>query len=190
MKLSLIAAVARNGVIGIDNRLPWHLPEDLAFFKQTTMGCPVLMGRTTYESINRPLPGRLNVVISRQADWQPAPKPDGSARSLIQYPTPLPEGGDTAIALAPSLHAALDWLDSFEHVFLIGGSQVYTQALDDGLVDELVLTEINHDFDGDAHFPDWDRQQFRETHRISNPATAERPWGFDFVQYATLNNKE
>lgn len=186
MKVSIVAAVAKNGVIGIENRLPWHLPEDLAFFKKTTLGYPVLMGRKTYESINRPLPGRLNVILSSQADWQAAPSKDGTPRSVISHPSPLPSGGTTQIAKASNLPNALKWLNSFEQVFLIGGSHVYQQALEQKLVDELILTEIHENFKGDAYFPEWDRKYFAEIDRISNPASAERAWGFDFVKYQRI----
>ena len=188
MKVSIVAAVAKNGIIGINNSLPWHLPEDLAFFKQTTLGCPVLMGRKTYESINRPLPGRLNVVLTSQADWQPAPAKDGTPRSVLAYPHALPGGGTTQIATATNLPDALKWLCNFEQVFLIGGSILYQQALDQNLVDELILTEIQTNFDGDASFPTWDRSAFTEVDRITNPATPERAWGFDFVKYARISN--
>lgn len=188
MKVSIVAAVAKNGTIGLDNRLPWHLPEDLAFFKQTTLGCPVLMGRKTYESINRPLPGRLNVVLSGNPDWNPAPAKDGTPRSVIAYPATLPEGSTTQIATSTNLPDALKWLSGFEQVFLIGGSNLYQQALEQDLVDELILTEIQKDFEGDAHFPSWDANRFFETDRIANPATPERAWGFDFVKYARVGN--
>lgn len=188
MKVSIVAAVAKNGIIGINNSLPWHLPEDLAFFKQTTLGCPVLMGRKTYESINRPLPGRLNVVLSGNVHWAPAPAKDGTPRSVIAYPAALPEGGATQIATATNLPDALNWLSNFEQVFLIGGSNLYQQALDQNLVDELILTEIHQSFEGDASFPQWDRQLFREVERITNTATPERAWGFDFVKYAKVDN--
>ncbi|WP_370262587.1 dihydrofolate reductase [Limnobacter sp.] len=186
MKVSLVAAVASNGVIGINNSLPWRLPEDLALFKKTTLGCPVLMGRKTYESINRPLPGRLNVVVSTNAQWQPAPAADGTPRPLVHYPHPLPAGDQTAVALAPSLEAAIAWLQQFPQVFLIGGSNLYQQALQGQWVDELVITEIHHAFEGDAHFPTWSREQFKEIQRLPNPATAERAWTFDFVKYGRI----
>lgn len=184
MKVSIVAAVARNGIIGIENRLPWHLPEDLAFFKQTTLGSPVLMGRKTYESINRPLPGRLNVVLSSNASWTPAPNKDGTARSVIAYPGLLPDGGSTQIATATQLPSVLQWLHGFEQVFLIGGSNLYQQALEQNLVDELILTEIHQAFEGDAYFPNWDKNRFIEVERIQNSPTTERAWGFDFVKYA------
>lgn len=187
MKVSIVAAVAKNGIIGIDNCLPWHLPEDLAFFKQTTLGCPVLMGRKTYESINRPLPGRLNVVLTTNADWQPAPAKDGTPRSVIAFPASLPSGNTTQIATATNLPDALKWLAGFEQVFLIGGANLYEQALQQNWVDELILTEIHENFEGDASFPQWDRTRFTEIDRIANPATNERTWGFDFVKYAQVN---
>ncbi|WP_341709891.1 dihydrofolate reductase [Limnobacter sp.] len=188
MKVSIVAAVAQNGIIGINNSLPWHLPEDLAFFKQTTLGRPVLMGRKTYESINRPLPGRLNVVLSSNTHWKPAPAKDGTPRSVITHPATLPEGNSTQIATATSLPDALKWLSSFEQVFLIGGSHLYQQALEQNLVDELILTEIHQSFEGDARFPQWNRELFREVERIANTATPERAWGFDFVKYAKVDN--
>ncbi|HEX4879732.1 MAG TPA: dihydrofolate reductase [Limnobacter sp.] len=186
MRVSLIAAVASNGVIGINNSLPWRLPEDLAFFKQTTLGCPVLMGRKTYESINRPLPGRLNVVVSTNPDWQPAPTAEGAPRTVIRHPESLPGGNHTAIASAPSLQAALAWLERFPQVYLIGGSNLYAQALAGDCVDEMVLTEIHQAFDGDALFPKWSRDRFKETERMANPATTERAWTFDFVKYSRV----
>ena len=189
MKVSMIAAVARNGVIGKDNALPWRLPEDLAFFKQTTLGCPVLMGRKTYESINRPLPGRLNVVLSTQSDWQPQPAKDGTPRAVIAYPDQLPQGDQTHIAKVTNLADAVKWLQGFEQVFLIGGSQLYQQALEQDLVDELLLTELAADFDGDAWLPNWDKNRFKEVQRTPNPATEDRDWSFDFVKYVRTTNQ-
>ncbi|HWP17851.1 MAG TPA: dihydrofolate reductase [Burkholderiaceae bacterium] len=155
-QLSIIAAVARNGVIGRDNSLAWNLPEDLQHFKRTTLGCPVLMGRKTFESIGKPLPGRRNVVITRDPHWT-AP----------------------GVEEAPSLPAALQLLKHATKVFIIGGSQVFAEALP--LVDELILTEIDHDFEGDTYFPSWNREEFaevaRETHR--SPAG----WNYHFVTY-------
>ncbi|MFZ4551601.1 MAG: dihydrofolate reductase [Aquabacterium sp.] len=139
-RIALIAAVARNGAIGKDNALLWHLPEDLKFFKRTTLGCPVIMGRKTYDSIGRPLPGRRNIVITRQADWTA-----------------------NGIETASSLPAALSLVADADKVFIIGGAQIYEQALP--LVQEIVLTEVDADYDGDAFFPDWDRHAFTETSR-------------------------
>lgn len=131
MQLKLILARAANGVIGHHNTLPWHLPEDMAHFKRTTLGCPVVMGRKTWDSLPpkfRPLPGRLNIVVTRQADWQA----EGArvAHSIEQ-----------ACALCPA--EATAWV--------IGGAEVYAQAL--ALASEAVVTEIEADFEGDAFMP-------------------------------------
>lgn len=145
--LSLIAAVARNGAIGKDNALLWHLPEDLKFFKRTTLGCPVIMGRKTYDSIGRPLPGRRNVVVTRNPAWS-AP----------------------GIESTFSLEAALQLVADAPKVFVIGGAQLYAQTLP--LADEIVLTEVGADFDGDTFFPTWDKSAFREVSRESHLAPA------------------
>jgi len=132
MKLHLIYARASNGVIGADNRLPWHLPEDLAHFKRTTFGCPVIMGRKTWDSLPpkfRPLPGRLNVVVTRQTDWQA----QGAtvAHSLPQAMTLCPDDADA---------------------WVIGGAEIYAQAAP--LASTAVVTEIDQAFDGDAFAPE------------------------------------
>ncbi len=138
--LCLIAAVARNGAIGKNNQLLVHLPGDLPRFKKLTLGCPVLMGRKTWDSIGRPLPQRRNIVITRNASWHAA-------------------GAEAAASLA----AALASVGGEPKAFVIGGAQIYAQALP--LADELLLTEIDADFEGDAFFPDWDRSGFRQTSR-------------------------
>ncbi|HSI52647.1 MAG TPA: dihydrofolate reductase [Ramlibacter sp.] len=142
MKLGMIFARARNGVIGKDGVMPWHLPEDLAHFKQVTMGCPVIMGRKTWMSLPprfRPLPGRMNIVISRQADWQA-------------------EGA----TMASSLEAALNLCTGQPQVWVIGGGQVYAQA--EPLADTVEATEIDADFEGDTFAPELGAQ-WREARR-------------------------
>ena len=151
--LSLIAAVARNGAIGKDNALLWRLPEDLKFFKRTTLGCPVIMGRKTWDSIGRPLPGRRNIVITRNATWQA-------------------EGAEVFHDLSSALAATAD----VPKVFVIGGGELYAQALP--LADELVLTEVDADFEGDTFFPRWDRSTFTEVSRESHVADAGWPYHF------------
>ena len=136
--LALIAARARNGVIGLDNQMPWHLPEDLAYFKRVTLGKPVLMGRKTFESIGRPLPGRLNIVVTRNPDWQAAG---------VQVAHSL----DAALALAAAAAP--------EEIMLIGGAELYRQALPQA--DVLYLTEIDAEFAGDAFFPEVDLARWR-----------------------------
>jgi dihydrofolate reductase len=148
-RLHLIFARAANGVIGRDNALPWHLPEDMAHFKRTTLGCPVIMGRKTWDSLParfRPLPGRLNIVVTRDPQWHA----DGAARAGSL---------DDAVALCPP--GADAWV--------IGGAQIYAAALN--LADTAVVTEIAQDFDGDAFAPvfgpAW-RETARETHTAAN----------------------
>ena len=133
--LSLIAAVARNGAIGKDNALLVRLSEDLQRFKRITMGCPIVMGRKTWDSIGRPLPGRRNIVVTRNALW----RADGAEAVL-------------------SLQAALELAAPAPKVFVIGGAELYAAALP--LADELELTELDADFEGDVWFPNWDRGAF------------------------------
>ncbi|MFM9990018.1 MAG: dihydrofolate reductase [Burkholderiaceae bacterium] len=131
MALNLIYARARNGVIGKDNQMPWHLPEDLAHFKRVTMGQSVIMGRKTWESIPakfRPLPGRENIVLTRQTQW--------SAHGA---------------QVASSLQQALQICASHEQVWVMGGAEIYAQALP--LASKIVVTEIDTEFEGDAYAP-------------------------------------
>ncbi len=155
--LTLIVARARNGVIGRDNQLPWRLPEDLAFFKRTTMGAPIIMGRKTHESIGRPLPGRRNIVVSRDA-------------------TRRYEGCDTVTSLDAALAAA-----PANEAFLIGGAQLYRDAI--ARADKLIITEIDADFDGDTHFPAPDVAHWREVSRETHRAAAPNAFDFAFVTY-------
>lgn len=160
MRLVLIAAVARNGVIGRDNGLVWHEPLDQKHFRSVTMGCPVVMGRKTWESLParfRPLPGRRNVVVTRQ----------------VGYEAP---GAQTAV----SLDAALAGLAHAPQVFVIGGAELYALALP--RADALELTEIGADLQGDTHFPPFTHLHFAETAREAHIATDGTP--FAFVSYA------
>ncbi len=157
-RLSLIAAVARNGVIGRDGRIPWHLPGDLPRFKRITMGHPVIMGRRTWESLGKPLPGRRNIVISRS----PGLKPDGAE-------------------VFASLAAALEACAGADEVFVIGGTEAYREALP--RADRLLLTEIDADIEGDARFPPFDRRGWRETGREFHPANQDNPLPFAYVDY-------
>lgn len=154
--LALIAAVARNGAIGKDNDLLWREPEDLKHLRRVTMGCPVLMGRKTWDSLPdrfRPLPGRRNVVVTRQPGWQA-------------------EGAE-AVA---SLDAAMALLADAPKVFVIGGSQIYALAMP--LADELVLTEIDADLSGTAFFPLIDRAAFAVTARDARVGNDGTPYSF------------
>ncbi len=158
MKLGLILARARNGVIGKDGVMPWHLPEDLAHFKKVTMGCPVIMGRKTWDSLPprfRPLPGRANIVITRQADWTA----EGATR-------------------AASLVQALALCGDAPQAWVIGGAQIYAQAL--SLAHTAEVTEIEADFEGDAFAPEFGalwKEVARERHQSASGLA------FSFVTY-------
>ncbi|MCP4595700.1 dihydrofolate reductase, partial [Neptuniibacter sp.] len=141
MNLAIIVAQAKNRVIGVNNKLPWRLPEDLRYFKQVTMAKPIIMGRNTFESIGRPLPGRTNIVISRNPDYAPA---------NVKVVSSL----DAAIELAESICL----IDGAEEVMVIGGAQIYEQALEKA--DRLYLTEVDTEIEGDAWFPDFDRENW------------------------------
>lgn len=155
--ITLIAALASNGVIGRDNSLPWRLKADLARFKALTLGHPILMGRKTWESLGRPLPGRRNMVVTRNPDYQA----DG-AEIFATPEAALRELGDGPL-------------------FVIGGAELYRQMLP--LADRLQLTEVQADVEGDAHFPTFDHGEFVETARASHPADADNQFAFDFVDY-------
>ncbi len=151
--LTLIVARARNLTIGRDNTLPWRLPEDLAHFKRTTMGAPVIMGRKTWDSIGRPLPGRRNIVVSRN-------------------PALVIAGAEVAASLEDAQRLCV----GVPEVFLIGGAQLYAEALPSA--DRLVVTEIDTDVEGDAFFPAIDPAQWIETSREAHHSAAN---GFDYA---------
>jgi dihydrofolate reductase len=157
--LSLIAIVARNGGIGHNSGLLWYLSEDLKHFKRTTLGCPVIMGRKTWDSIGRPLPGRRNIVVTRNAAWSAT-------------------GADAAADLT----SALKLVPDAPKVFVIGGAQLYVAALP--LVDELVLTEVDAQAPADTFFPAWDRSAFIETHRDCH--TDPSGLAYSFVTYQRI----
>jgi dihydrofolate reductase len=159
--LSMIAAVARNGVIGDRNTLLWRLSEDQRHFKRSTLGHPVIMGRKTWDSLPaayRPLPGRRNIVVTRNAQWH--------------------ANGAEAV---PSLEAALERCADADKAFIIGGGELYAQAL--AHADELLFTEIDRDFDGGTVFPAWDRSAFIEQHRERHHAPPPNDFDYAFVTY-------
>ncbi len=159
-RLNLIYARAANGVIGKDGVMPWHLPEDLAHFKRLTAGCPVVMGRRTWDSLParfRPLPGRDNIVVTRQPDWHQ----NGARR-------------------ASSLDEALSFCEQAPEVWVIGGAQLYAQALPRAR--RVVATEIAQDFDGDAFAPSLDLADWRETAREAH-VSAKDGLAFSFATY-------
>ena len=159
MRIALVAAIARGGVIGRDNTIPWRIPEDVAHFKALTTGHPVVMGRRTWCSLPdrfRPLPDRRNVVVTRNPTW----RGEGAER-------------------AGSLDEALQLIRGEPRVFVIGGAEVYEAALP--VADELLLTEIDADVEGDTFFPPFDRPAFGEVSRESHVSADGTP--FSFVVY-------
>lgn len=146
MKVSAVVAMSKNRVIGVGGKLPWHLPEDLKWFKKVTTGHPIIMGRKTFESIGKVLPNRQNVIISRSSDYQ------------IQ-----------GAQVVPSLEAALEFCRGLargvvnDEVFIIGGMQIYQLALP--LVDRIYLTVVHQDFEGDAYFPKFIQEDYSEVFR-------------------------
>lgn len=159
--INIIVAYSRNNIIGNQGKMPWNIPSDLQYFKETTMGSPIIMGRVTWESLGRPLPGRLNVVISRNNNYSP-------------------EGAE----LVGDLQAAIDLAKEHapeQDIFIIGGSQIYTQALDLGLVDQVYATEIHSSIEGDASFPELDKTFWQEISR--KPQPIDNDFDFDFVVY-------
>ncbi len=162
MRLAIIVAQAQNRIIGINNNLPWHLPEDLRYFKQVTMGKPIIMGRKTFESIGRPLPGRTNIVVTRDAGYQPE-----------------------NVKVVHSLEAARDLAESVctvngcDEAMVIGGSQVYEQAL--ALADRLYLTQVHADVEGDAKFPAFNPGDWAEIGREDFFADGPNPYDYSFI---------
>ena len=156
LPLSLIAALGENRVIGIDNSMPWHLPGDFKYFKATTLGRPIIMGRKTWDSLGRPLPGRLNIVVSRQAGLQL-------------------DGAEVYPSLESAVVRAQEWANQqgVDEVMLIGGAQLYAQGM--AQADRLYLTRVALSPEGDAWFPEFDLTQWKLVSNIENPAVDDKP---------------
>lgn len=160
MKLAIIVAAAQNGTIGRNNQLPWHLPQDLKYFKSVTLGKPVIMGRKTYESIGRPLPGRTNIVITRQPDWQP-----GAGVVVVASLEQAIEAAEAVTAGVPDAEA-----------MIIGGAEIYRLALTRAA--RVYLTQIEADIDGDATFPPLPATLWELTSAEAGDPAAELPHRF------------
>ncbi len=156
MRIALIAALAGNRVIGCDNQLPWRISADLKHFKALTMGKPIVMGRKTRESIGRPLPGRKNIVVTRDSAYQ-------AEGCQVVY----------------SIEQALDVAAGSDEVMIIGGAGLYQQTLD--RADRLYLTRVRADVDGDTWFPEIDTQQWHEVACESHQADENNEYDYDFV---------
>ncbi len=162
MRMSLIVAMAENRTIGLDGGMPWHLSKDLQYFKQVTMGAPIIMGRKTYQSIGRALPGRTNIVITRDPNF-------------------LADGVDVVFDLASAIRkaSAIATIEGKDEVFVIGGAQIYELALP--LADRLYITEIHQTCSGDAWFPEIEKDAWLEMRREDHaPETPEGP-SFSFI---------
>lgn len=157
-ELSLIVAMAKNRTIGVNNTLPWRCPEDLKHFKTLTMGHHMIMGRKTFDSIGKPLPGRITVVVTRN--------------------TGLNIEG---CLMAHSLEQAIAKCTEDEQVFIVGGAELYAQAMP--LVDTLYITEIQQDVEGDAHFPEFARDEWKEVSRELRAQETPQPLEYHFVTY-------
>lgn len=155
MKISMIAAMAQNRVIGKDNQMPWHLPADFAWFKRCTMGKPVIMGRKTFESIGRPLPGRQNIVIS------------GDPSLSIE-----------GVLVANSIDGAIELAKEHDEIMIIGGGSIYEACL--GRVDKLYLTQIDVTIEGDTFFPDWG-EGWQQIHRDTHIADEKNQYDMTFL---------
>jgi dihydrofolate reductase len=168
MNLNHIVCASSNWIIGREGDMPWHLPEDLKHFKKTTMGCPIIMGRKTYESIGRPLPGRLNVILTRDASYS---APDGVAVCTTI---------DQAIEVARKNQEKVD--GSRDEVFIIGGGELYKQTMN--LVDKVYLTKIHREISGDTCYGPLDESRFKMIDQDDQDNGKEK---YSFITYEKLN---
>ena len=168
LPVSLIVAATRNQVIGLENQMPWHLPADLRYFKQCTLGKPIIMGRKTWESLGRPLPGRLNIVISRQADAELA-------------------GAEVFADLASAIERGQEWAaqQGVDEVMVIGGGQIYQQAI--ALAQRVYLTRIELELEGDTFFPVLDAGDWQQTSAQAHPAQNTEP-GYTFEVWQRIQS--
>ena len=161
MKLSIIVATSLNNAIGKDNQLLWHLPADLKFFKTTTMGCPVVMGRKTFQSIGRTLPGRKNIVITRDAQF--------NNDHLFD------------IIVEPNLESAITHLNNEDEIFIIGGGEIYKQSIH--LVDTIYRTIVNTTIDGDVYFPNLDVTHFELVWEEKHETDEKNKFDYTFQKF-------
>lgn len=162
--ISIIAAIGNNRVIGFNNKLPWDLPADMKHFQEKTRGKPIIMGQKTFESIGKPLPGRTNIILTLDREFNP-------------------QGCITAYSLEEAVEAA----KNAEEVMICGGVSIYRQFLT--LADRMYLTMIEGDFEGDAFFPEFDWDDWDEIERIDNQPDENNPYKYSFVTLKNKNNK-
>ena len=162
--VTIIAAIGLNNALGKDNDLIWHLPADLKRFKKTTTGFPIIMGRKTYESIGRPLPNRTNIIVTRNADYHQ----DGCV-------------------VKSSLKEAIKSVSNEEHAFIIGGAQIYNQAIEQGLADRLDITLVQESFEADVYFPEFEKMEWELISREDFEKDAKNPHNYSFLQFKKVN---
>lgn len=158
MKISIVAAIAKNRVIGKNNRLPWRLPRDMQHFREVTTGKPVIMGRKTFESIGKALPGRKNIILTRDSNFR--------AEGCV---------------VVHSVEEALAAVEGTQEIMVIGGAEIYKAFLP--RVERMYLTEIHADFEGDTFFPEYDPSEWQETERQDFPADEKNPYRYSFVVF-------
>ena len=162
--VTIIAAIGLNNALGKDNDLIWHLPADLKRFKETTSGFPIIMGRKTFESIGRPLPNRTNIIVTRNSDYNQ----DGCV-------------------VKGSLKEAVDSVANEEHAFIIGGAQIYNQAIEQGLADRLDITLVQESFEADVYFPEFDKMEWELISREDFEKDEKNPHNYSFLQFKKVN---
>jgi dihydrofolate reductase len=162
-RISLIAAMSENRVIGINNKLPWHLPADLRHFRRLTTGHPVIMGRRNYESIGKPLPNRTNIVVTRNPDYR-------AAGCLVTH----------------SLDDAMNSAGNDSEIFIIGGAEIYRQAFD--RANRIFITLIHARIEGDTYFPEFEGPPWREISRERHERDENNPYSFSFLIYERSRN--
>lgn len=155
--ISILVAIAENGAIGKENKLLWHLPNDMRFFKNLTWGGVVIMGRKTFDSIGKPLPGRVNVVITSNAEWKM-------------------EGVQTASSIENAL--ALAKQTNCKEVFIIGGGEIYKQTF--SLAKKMYITRVHHSFDADTFFPDYDKEEWKITDKLDFFIDEKHQYNYSF----------
>ncbi|MBL4715185.1 MAG: dihydrofolate reductase [Bacteroidia bacterium] len=162
MSINIIVAASSNNVIGKDNQLIWHLPDDLKFFKRTTMGCPLIMGRKTFESVGRPLPGRENIIVTRNTNFS-----------------------FEGCTVVNSLTEAIETTNGNEQVFIAGGGEIYKEAL--SLVDIIYLTRVHHEFEGDTYFPVLNENEWVEVFREDHLKDEKHAFDFSILTFERKN---
>ncbi|WP_299060182.1 dihydrofolate reductase [uncultured Polaribacter sp.] len=163
--ITIIAAIAKNNALGKDNDLIWHLPADLKRFKNVTTGHPILMGRNTFESIGKPLPNRTTIIITRNKEYFK----DGCL-------------------IANSLEEAIKLAENNEDIFIIGGAQIYKEAIEKDLVEQLDITQVHKEFEADVFFPEIDLNIWKETNREDFKADEKNKFDYSFVSFQKIAN--